>query len=162
MHRTCRLYNRISVCIPGWMWVRQTESSRWLTWYYDGMSPPNPLHLLLLLTSVFSFPLSLFHFTCHSLLCGLGINNSLISLLILFQLTSCYHFVVPFIPPFTRFESAVWDKLQFISTSWQRCAELITGHKWTSRQSQLASAVGERFSNADVHLYAKTFYSLFR
>lgn len=105
--------------------------------WWDVTGQPSTVYLLLLLTSVFSFSLSPFYYAHPSPLCGLGINHSPISLLILFLLTSCYHFVVPFSPPFTRFEIAFWAKLQFISTSWQRYAELIAGRKWTSQQNQL-------------------------
>lgn len=146
---------RINVSAPGWMQVMPNRKVVLveLGLWWDVTGQPSTVYLLFLLTSVFSFSLSPFYFAHPSPLCGLGINHSLISLLILFLLTSCYHFVVPFTPPFTRFEIAVWAKLQFISTSWQRYAELIAGRKWTSQQNQLARAGSEWISNADVHLW---------
>lgn len=108
---------------------------------------------------VFLFPVSIL------LRSPLGINHSVISLLILFLLTSCYHFVVPFTPPFTRFEIAFWAKLQFISTSWQRYAELIAGCKWTSQQNQLARAwkwVDIKCRRTSLGSSAKIIYSLLK
>lgn len=52
------------------------------------------------------------------------------------------------IPPFTRFEIAAGAKLQFISTSWRRYAELIAGLEWSPWRSQLArSRKGRGFLN---------------
>lgn len=42
---------------------------------------------------------------------------------------------------------ALWAKLWFISTSWRRYAELITGCKWTSQQSEEVKGENEQALN---------------
>lgn len=78
-------------------------------------------------------------------------NQCIISLLILFLLNSWYGLFYHYpLHTHTYTLIALWAKLWFISTSWQRYAELIIGCKWTSQQSEKVKGGKERVLNIEI------------